>query len=81
MNYDRLKRRHIDTTSNADLLAEGIITQEQADRVCAECPSPIEGVETEAEVWHDRKRNRRSYKSLRSGVGSYYQHHLAEPQY
>jgi len=31
MNYDRLKRRHIDTTSTADLLAEGIITQEQAD--------------------------------------------------
>ena len=31
MNYDRLKRRHIDTTSNADLLTEGIITQEQAD--------------------------------------------------
>ena len=31
MNYDRLKQRHIDTTSNADLLAEGIITQEQAD--------------------------------------------------
>ena len=31
MNYDRLKQRHIDTTSTADLLAEGIITQEQAD--------------------------------------------------
>ena len=31
MNYDRLKRRHIDTTSTADLLEEGIITQEQAD--------------------------------------------------
>jgi len=31
MNYDRLKRRHIDTTSTAELLAEGIITQEQAD--------------------------------------------------
>ena len=33
MNYDRLKRRHIDTTSTADLLAEGIITQEQADYI------------------------------------------------
>ena len=31
MNYDRLKRRHIDTTSTADLLEEGVITQEQAD--------------------------------------------------
>jgi len=31
MNYDRLKRRHIDTNSTADLLAKGIITQEQAD--------------------------------------------------
>ena len=31
MNYDRLKRRHIDHTPTADLLAEGIITQEQAD--------------------------------------------------
>ena len=31
MNYDRLKRRHIDTTSTADLLEEGIITKEQAD--------------------------------------------------
>ena len=31
MNYERLKRRHIDTNSTADLLEEGIITQEQAD--------------------------------------------------
>ena len=31
MNYDRLKQRHIDTTSTADLLEEGIITKEQAD--------------------------------------------------
>ena len=31
MNYDRLKQRHIDTTSTADLLEEGVITQEQAD--------------------------------------------------
>ena len=31
MNYDRLMRRHIDSTSTADLLAEGIIAQEQAD--------------------------------------------------
>ena len=31
MNYERLKRRHIDHTPTADLLAEGIITQEQAD--------------------------------------------------
>ena len=31
MNYDRLKRRHIDTNSTADLLEEGIITKEQAD--------------------------------------------------
>ena len=31
MNYDRLKKRHIDTTSVADLLEEGIITKEQAD--------------------------------------------------
>ena len=31
MNYDRLKRRHIDRTSTADLLKEGIITQEQVD--------------------------------------------------
>ena len=33
MNYDRLKRRHIDTTSTADLLAEGMITQEQANYI------------------------------------------------
>ena len=31
MNYDRLKQRHIDTTSTADLLEEGVITKEQAD--------------------------------------------------
>ena len=31
MNYDRLKQRHIDRTPTADLLEEGIITQEQAD--------------------------------------------------
>ena len=31
MNYERLNRRHIDHTPTADLLAEGIITQEQAD--------------------------------------------------
>lgn len=31
MNYSRLQRRHIDTTSTADLLEEGIITKEQAD--------------------------------------------------
>ena len=31
MNYDRLKQRHIDLTPTADLLEEGIITQEQAD--------------------------------------------------
>ena len=31
MNYERLKRRHIDHTPTADLLEEGIITQEQAD--------------------------------------------------
>ena len=33
MNYDRLKRRHIDRTSTADLLKEGIITQEQVDYI------------------------------------------------
>ena len=31
MNYDRLKQRHIDRTPMDELLAEGIITQEQAD--------------------------------------------------
>ena len=31
MNYDRLKQRHIDRTPTDELLAEGIITQEQAD--------------------------------------------------
>ncbi len=31
MNYTRLQRRHIDITSTADLLEEGIITKEQAD--------------------------------------------------
>ena len=31
MNYDRLKQRYIDRTPTADLLEEGIITQEQAD--------------------------------------------------
>ena len=31
MNYERLKQRHIDRTSTDELLAEGIITQEQAD--------------------------------------------------
>ena len=31
MNYSRLQRRHIDTTSTADLLEEGVITKEQAD--------------------------------------------------
>ena len=31
MNYDRLKQQHIDRTPTDELLAEGIITQEQAD--------------------------------------------------
>ena len=31
MNYDRLKQRHIDHTPTDELLAEGIITQKQAD--------------------------------------------------
>ena len=33
MNYDRLRQRHVDTTSTADLLEEGIITKEQADAI------------------------------------------------
>ncbi len=38
------------TELTANYLVKGIITPEQADRVCAECPSPIEVMETEAEV-------------------------------
>lgn len=33
MNYDRLKQRHIDHTPTDELLAEGIITKEQADAI------------------------------------------------
>lgn len=38
------------TELTANYLAKGIITQAQADEVCAKCPSPIEVTETEVEV-------------------------------
>ena len=33
MNYDRLRKRHIDCTPTDELLEEGVITKEQADAI------------------------------------------------
>ena len=37
------------TELTACYLAKGIITQAQADEVCAKCPPPIENIEGDAE--------------------------------